>query len=1011
MSQPNRTGAGGRIDRARELRFRFDDRQYVGHPGDTLASALLANDVHFVARSFKYHRPRGILAAGGEEPNALVTLRGEVSEPNARATQVELHEGLEADSQNCWPSLGWDVGALAERASALLAAGFYYKTFMWPASMWRHYERLLRRAAGLGRAPEHADPAAYEHVHAHCDVLVVGAGPAGLTAALAAGRAGARVILADGQPEAGGRLLSERAELDGRPALAWVGAATQSLRALAEVRVLQRTTIAGYYDHNYLIGCETVRDGTAANAVLRQRLWKIRAREVVLATGALERALIFPDNDRPGIMLASAVRTYLNRHGVRAGERVVVVTGNDDAYRTALDLAGAGTSVVAIIDLRAEARGFLPQQARARGIEVLTGYAIAGSDGRTRVRRLTAYAPDGIHRNFECDLVAMSGGWVPNVQLHAQARGRLVYDNELDAFVPGESMQAATSAGAARGGLSLRDALIQGWDGGSRAAEACGFARLAFLDMPQPAEPAESDGTAPHAWRLASAAKSYPQRGRTPMWTSPSGPRASGARKAFVDYHTDVTVADIALAVQEGYEVPEHVKRYTTAGMGVDQGKTGSMNTLAVLAELRAMPVGAFAATTSRPPAEPLGFGGIAGANTGVLFDPIRTTPMHAWHQRHGAVFEDVGQWRRARYYPHAGESMRAALERECLAVRRGLGIFDASTLGKIDVQGRDATELIDRIYCNDMRSLAIGRCRYGLMLRQDGMVFDDGVVARLAEHHYLMTTTTGGAAGVAHWIEDWLQTEWPELEVYCTPVGEQYAQIALAGPHCVEALAPLTDVRLAAMPYMSLREGTVAGIPARILRVSFSGALGYEIAVPAGRGRELWATLIGAGERFGITPYGTEAMHVLRAEMGYIIIGQETDGSVTPIDLGFDRMLAHDKWFIGKRSLARPDLQRRDRKQLVGLVTEPQDTVLAEGAQLVAEPVDASRRLHAPVAMLGHVTSSYYSAACGRAIALALVKAGVSRLGESLYAVADGPPLKVTLTAPRFIMAAPADA
>ncbi len=859
---------------------------------------------------------------------------------------------------------------------------------MWPAPIWPYYERLLRRAAGLGRAPEHPDPGTCEHVHAHCDVLVVGAGPAGLAAALAAGRTGARVILADDQIEAGGRLLGERTDLDGRPALAWVGAVTAELHALAEVRVLQRTTITGYYDHNFLLGCETLHGGVAARATPRQRLWKIRAREVVLATGATERPVIFADNDRPGIMLASAVRTYLNRYGVRAGERTVLVTTHDDAYRTVLDLADAGTSVAAVIDLRPEADGYLPQQARARGIEVLTGYEVAGTDGRTRVRGLTARAVDGTGRHFDCDLIAMSAGWVPNVQLHAQARGRLVYDDALNTFVPGESVQAAAAVGAARGRLSLREALAQGWVEGSRAAAACGFPPVAFADMPRAAEPEE----AARGW----------QRGL---------PCAVAARKAFVDFHTDVTVADIALAVQEGYDVPEHLKRYTTAGMGVDQGKTGSMNTLAALAELRSMPIGAFSTTTYRPPVAPLGFGVIAGANTGALFDPVRTTPIHAWHQRYRAVFEDFGQWRRARYYPRAGESMRAAVERECLAVRQGLGIFDASTLGKIDVQGRDATEFIARIYCTDMRRLAVGHCRYGLMLRQDGMVFDDGVVARLGEQHYVLTTTTGGAARVAAWLEDWLQTEWPGLEVYCTPVGEQYAQFVLAGPHCVEALTPLTDIKLPAMRYMTVREGTVAGIAARVFRISFSGALGYEIAVPAGRAYELWTTLIGAGERFGITPYGTEAMHVLRAEMGYIIVGQETDGSVTPIDLGFDRMLARDQRFIGARSLARTDLQRRDRKQLVGLLSEPADAVLTEGAQLVAEPVDVSRLPGGrPVAMEGHVTSSYYSVACGRAIALALVKAGVSRIGETMYAIADGAPVQVTLTAPRFLSPAAAD-
>ena len=983
MSQVNRLSAGGRIDRSAPLSFQFDGRELSGFAGDTLASALLANDVHLVGRSFKYHRPRGILSAGAEEPNALVQLaEGANTEPNVRATSIELYAGLSARSQNCWPSAAFDLGAVGDRLGRLLPAGFYYKTFMWPASMWMRYEKGIRAMAGLGRAPLSPDPDRYDHMHAHCDVLVVGAGPAGIAAALAAGRAGARVMLADQQNEIGGQLLGERFEIGGSPALAWVAAVRAELDSMAEMQVLSRTTITGYYDHNFLIGCQRLADhlGPQSGArVPRQRLWKIRAREVVIAAGSHERPIVFADNDRPGILLAHAARCYVNRYGVRPGTRAVVVTTNDDAYRTALDLASAGATIAAVIDMRPGADGFLPERVRARGIEVLCAHAVVATSGRTRVSGLAVQPLDGARpvRELDCDLVCMSGGWAPSVHLFSQSRGTLRYDERLGAFLPLAASQPVQCAGAANGAWSICAALAQGFAAGSQAAQRAGCGNGEATEAPQTAEPEEAPADA----RLAS-------RG------------AAGIhRKQFVDFQNDVTAADIALAAREGYDESELLKRYTTAGMGTDQGKTGNLNALAILAQLRAESVGALGATTFRPPYTPLGFGAIAGANAGALFEPVRRTPMHAWHEKNDAVFEDVGQWKRPRYYPRAGEAMQDAVNRECRAARNAVGMLDASTLGKIDIQGPDATELIERIYCNNFRNLATGRCRYGLMLRQDGMVLDDGITARLNEHHYLMSTTTGGAARVAAWLEEWLQTEWPQLKVYCTSVTEQYAQIALSGPRSLELLGPLTDVRPDTMPFMSVREGHVAGIAARVFRVSFSGALGYEIAAPAGRGYELWTTLLGAGERLGITPYGTEAMHVLRAEKGFIIVGQETDGTVTPIDLGLDRMVASSKWFVGKRSLARADTMRTDRKQLVGLLTEDPNVVLPEGAQLVIDP-----RAQPPARMVGHVTSSYFSANCGRSIALALVRSGPVHIGESAYAALDGGMVKVAIQAPRFL-------
>jgi sarcosine oxidase subunit alpha len=656
----------------------------------------------------------------------------------------------------------------------------------------------------------------------------------------------------------------------------------------------------------------------------------------------------------------------------------VLVTCHDDAYRTALSLADAGASVNAVVDMRARADGFLPKQVRARGIDVIAGATVTGTSGRMRVSSVQVASLDGKGdiRELECDLVAMSGGFTPSVHLFSQSRGSLRYDETLGSYRPDAARQPARCAGAANGTLPLRAVLQEGFAAGADAAQSAGFASAGPNAVPETTDPEAHSGGFHLGYGRATAAH----------------------RKSFVDFQSDVTIADLRLAHREGYALPEHLKRYTTAGMGVDQGKTGNVNGLAILAELSGGSIAELAATTFRPPYVPLGFGAIAGADRGELFDPVRITPMHAWHERCGAVFEDVGQWKRPWYYPRGGETMRQAVDRECLAVRRDVGMLDASTLGKIDIQGEDALEFLERVYCNGFRSLAIGRCRYGVMLRQDGMVFDDGVTARLGERHFLMTTTTGGAARVLAWLEEWLQTEWPTLKVYCTSVTEQYAQIAVSGPRSADLVSPLTSVKLDAMPFMSVREGEVAGIAARIFRISFSGALGYEIAVPASRAYELWTTLIGAGERFGITPYGTEAMHVLRAEKGFIIAGQDTDGSVTPIDLGMDRMVAMGKDFIGKRSLARADLLRRDRKQLVGLLTDDPDAVLPEGVHVVEEVTPP------PMPMLGHVTSSYYSAVLRRSIALALIRGGVARIGGELHAMVDGVAVKVNVVAPRFL-------
>ncbi|MCB1882665.1 MAG: sarcosine oxidase subunit alpha family protein [Geminicoccaceae bacterium] len=991
MSQSCRTPEGGRVDRAKPIRFTFDGKSYQGCVGDTLASALLANGVHLVGRSFKYHRPRGIVAAGSEEPNALVQVEmgGGRSDPNTRATVVELFDGLNAESQNRNPSLERDVGAVNDALSPLFPAGFYYKTFKWPASAWHKvYEPRIREAAGLGKAPTEGDPDRYLHRHVHCEVLVVGAGPAGLAAALAAGRSGARVILVDENPELGGSLLMESGTL-GRVEpgnLAFARRAAADLAAMPEVRVLTRTTLTGYYDYNYLTALERVTDHLPPGSgpdLPRQRLWRIRARRVVIATGAIERPLVFVGNDRPGVMLASAGRAYLNRWGVLPGRDVLVFTNNDSAYAAAIDLARAGAKVT-LADVRPHA-GALASEAEAAGVALRPRTVVVDTDGRLRVQRAYLSEIDGegrivgaLGQPLPCDCLLMSGGWNPNVSLHSQARGLLVFDDSLAAFVPGEAPQPNVSVGACNGDLSFKGALEGGAEAGRLAAGA-------------EAKPGEAFGAnEPEAAPLL------------PLWLVPSD-REGLRAKAFVDFQNDVTAKDLGVALTEGLRSIEHIKRFTTTGMGTDQGKTSNVNALAIVAAKLNTSVPAVGTTTFRQPYVPATFGAMVGHSKGPLFDVVRKTPIHDWAEAEGAVFEDVGTWKRAWYFPKAGEDMHAAVRRECKAVRETCGLFDASTLGKIDVQGPDARAFLNRIYTNAWMKLPVGQCRYGLMLRDDGMVMDDGVTACLKDDRFHMTTTTGGAPRVLAWLEEWLQTEWPDLKVYCTSVTEEWATMALNGPNAREVLAPLVegiDMDADAFPHMHWRSGKVAGVPARIFRISFTGETGFEVNVPAGYGRHVWGAIWASGQKHGIVAYGTETMHVLRAEKGYVIVGQDTDGTVTPHDLGMSWIVKKQGDFVGRRGLERPDLKRDDRKQLVGLLTEDPDLVLDEGAQIVADPSEP-----VPMTMIGHVTSSYDSPDLGRSFALALVAGGKTRKGQTLHVPQlDGSVAAVSVVDPVFL-------
>ncbi len=1001
MNQAYRLSAGGRIDRRTPLQFTFNGRRCEGHAGDTLASALLANGITLVARSWKYHRPRGIVACGVEEPNAIVQLEsGPRTVPNARATEVELYEGLSATSVNAWPSVDFDLMAIAGLFARFMPAGFYYKTFMWPKRFWMRYEHFIRKASGLGTAPAAPDPDHYDKMNAHCDVLVVGGGPAGLAAARAAARAGARVILADEQCEFGGSLLcgSDGADpapsvsIDGAPPAAWVAQVVAELTTMADVRMLPRSTVFGYHDHNFLTIAERLTDHLRPDERRgpRERVWRVRARQVVLATGAIERPMIFGNNDRPGVMLASAVSAYVNRYGVRPGSRAVVFTGNDSAYRTALDLAAAGIAVAAVVDVRGAPRGELPERVRKAGIGVIANAVVVDVTGAKRVGAVKVMALDAQGRcaagpvtSIPCDLVAMSGGWNPVVHLHAQAGGKTRFDEVRACIVPGDPVEAERSAGACNGRFALGECLAEGVVAGVEAARLAGAGTAVASGIPVVVDFAEEPSV--------------------PVWLVPSAHSAGRGPKAFIDLQNDVAASDIVLAAREGYRSIEHVKRYTALGFGTDQGKLGNINGMAILAQALGNDIAATGTTTFRPNYTPVTFGAIAGRELGGLFEPVRKTALHQWHEEHGALFENVGQWKRPWYFPRTGESLHDALKRECLAVRNGVGIMDASTLGKIDIQGRDAATFLDRIYTNAWTKLGVGRCRYGIMLDENGMVMDDGVTTRLSDHHFLMTTTTGGAARVMAWLERWLQTEWPQLEVYLTSVTDHWATAAVAGPRSrkvVQAVCEGIDFSPAAFPFMSCRDGLAAGVPARVMRISFSGELAYEVNVCANEARHVWEALMAAGAAHGITPYGTETMHVLRAEKGFVIVGQDTDGSVTPVDLGMDWIIAQGKDFIGRRSLARTDTARADRKQLVGLLTVDPAEVLPEGGQIV---VDGSAPV--PVPMLGHVTSSYFSACLGRSIALALVQGGRKRMGETVeIPLASGRATTAVIASPVFI-------
>jgi sarcosine oxidase subunit alpha len=987
---------GRLIDRSKRLSFTFDGRQMSGYQGDTLASAVMANGQRVFGRSFKYHRPRGVVGLGAEEMNALVGVgEGSRHEPNLRATQVELYAGLTAVSQNRWPSLAFDIGSLNNSLSRLFPGGFYYKTFMWPQKFWKSvYEPLIRRTAGLGHAPEGRDPDSYEHIHVHCDVLVVGGGVAGLAAAEAAAAGGARIILCDENPQLGGLADISGGTIDGAPQTDWVTARAQKLAEAENVHVLTRTTCVGHWHHNYLMLFERVADhdpALARRGTPRHRLWKVRARHVILAAGAIERPIAFANNDRPGIMLASAARAMALRYGVAPGSSGIVFTNNDDAYRTALTLKKAGIHI-RVIDSRTHVDSTLPEEARKAGIEVMTGSAIAGVEaslGGLDVKsvKIAPYRR-GSGRvvgetKIDCDFVAMSGGFNPALHLWCHNGGKIRFDEALQSFRPDTHRDPIRAVGAASGAMELAPALAEAYAAGEAAAKAVRpKARPVKLKPPK--------------------AEQETQRPLEPLWFSPATGKYNEGNKHFIDFQNDVTAADLELAQREGYESVEHTKRYTTFGMATDQGKTSNINGLGVLAEATGKTIPEIGVTTFRPPYTPFSFGAIAGALTRKLFLPVRRTAVYDWHVENGAVFEPVGQWRRAYTYPKPAEDRRGSIAREILAVRNSVGLLDASTLGKIELKGPDAAAFLDRVYSNMFSTLKAGRCRYGLMMNELGFLIDDGVTVRLAEDHFLMHTTSGGADRIAAWLEEWLQTEWTHYKVFVTPVTEQWAQFAIAGPRARDVLArldPSFEISNEAFPHLSMKEGKLGRYPVRVFRISFSGELSFEVATPANYGRGLWDAILDAGHEYDITVYGTEALHILRAEKGYIVIGDETDGTVTPQDVGLDGLVSKKKAdFIGKRSLEQAFLKRPDRKQLVGLLTEDPNEVLPDGAYAVAQVKDKP-----PMEMIGQVTSSYFSPSLQRSIAMALIQSGRSRMGETLSFPLEGKVVKAKIVEPVF--------
>jgi len=975
MSQNYRLDNIGYINRDKKISFRFNGKKYFGYEGDTLASALLANGIHLVGRSFKYHRPRGFIGAGVDEPNAKVQLyiKGK-TEPNAVATEIELVDGLKAKSQNCWPSVNFDFGAINNLLYKFFPAGFYYKTFMWPKNFWyKVYEPIIRKAAGLGVAPMDPDPERYEHKFEFCDVLVAGSGPSGLSSALAAAKNGARVILAEDKPRFGGSLLNDEVTIGNKKGKDWAEEIILQLKSMPNVIVKNRSQVFGYYDHNMMVMIERTKDHieNPSKYIPRQRLWYIRAKEVILSTGSIERPLVFGNNDRPGIILSSSAKEYLKTYGVIVGKKPIIFTNNDSAYDLAIEFKKNGIDPL-VVDVRENSEGSVVKEAKNLQIKIKFSCAVANTSGYKKVSSAIVGKLKKDKSGYEslekisCDCICISGNWTPTVHLSSQSGNKLRFDEKIDAFVPNQTKQNESTIGSAKGTFTLKESLEQGFNKGYELSN-----KITKKNSKSVLPTSNERGHAKH----------------DKFWCMPL-PNNKNYKRC-VDFQNDVYVSDIELAIREGFRSIEHVKRYTTLGMATDQGKTSNLNGLQLVSNIENKIVPEVGYTTFRPPYSPVTIGAIVGREVGKHYRPTRKSPMHFWHEKNNAVFVDAGLWLRPRYYKQYNETLQEAAKREATNVRNNVGVCDVTSLGKIDIKGTDTAEFLNRVYTNAWKKLPVGKARYGVMLREDGIVLDDGTTTRISENHFHMTTTTAQAVNVLAHLEYYLQVVWPELDVNVVSTTEQWAGAALAGPNSRELLSklfPETDVSKEALPFMGFIKGDLFGVPARIFRISFSGELAYEINVESGYGIFMWEKIMELGKEMDVEPYGTEALSTLRIEMGHVA-GSEIDGRTISSDLSLEGMLSKKKDFIGKRSLNRQAFIEPNREKIVGVVPLDKKTMIPEGSHLV---LNSNASLPNP--KLGHISASCWSVEHNNPFSLAILKNGKNRIGEKLFALS---PLK----------------
>jgi sarcosine oxidase subunit alpha len=975
MQENFRLEKGGLINRSKKISFKFNGKKYYGYEGDTIASALLANGVHLVGRSFKYHRPRGFFGAGVDEPYAIVQMyRNNEVDPNVRATEQELFEGLEAKSVNCWPSVQFDIGAINNFLNRFFPAGFYYKTFMWPKSFWYNiYEPIIRKAAGFGAASIKHDKERYEHKYEYCDLLITGSGPSGLASAYAAAQNGAKIILAEDKPRFGGSLLTSDVTIGNQSGDEWANKIISELKSMPNVIVKNRSQVFGYYDHNMLVMSERVSDHLPKSEKYtpKQRLWYIRAKEVIISSGSIERPLVFGNNDTPGVMLSSAAKEYMKVYGVLVGKNPIVFTNNDSGYETAIEFKKNGIDPL-VLDTRKSPDSEIIKEAKELNIKIKNSYVVVAAKGYKKVKSadISKISDDKTKiseiENIKCDSICVSGFWTPSIHLASQSGNKTKFNEQIDAFIPNQKKQKESTLGSANGIFTLEETLQTSFEKGNELSK-----QFTNNDKKISAPAVIEKKTSKH----------------DKFWCVPL-PKGK-KYKRFLDFQNDVAVSDIELAIKEGYRSIEHVKRYTTLGMATDQGKTSNLNGLQLVSEIENKVVPQVGHTTFRPPYTPVSIGAIVGREVGKHSKPTRKSPMHYWHEKNNAVFVDAGVWLRPRYYKQGNENLFEASKREAKNVRENVGVCDVTTLGKIDIKGPDSAEFLNRVYTNAWLKLPVGKARYGVMLREDGIVMDDGTTTRISENHYHMTTTTAQAANVLSHLEYYLQLVWPELNVNVVSSTEQWAGAAIAGPKSrdvLKKLFPDLDVSNEGLPFMGYMEGKLFGVDAKIYRISFSGELAYEVNVESDNGNFMWEKIIEIGKEFNIQPYGTEALSTLRIEMGHVA-GSELDGRTIPYDNSLEGLVSKKKDFIGKRSLIKKAFTASDRQKIVGVVPLDKKTSIPEGSYIVK---DAKAKLPNP--KLGHVSASCWSVEYDNPFSLAIIKDGKNMIGQKLYALS---PLK----------------